>query len=342
MNLDIEKLKSITLGCLRMKEGDNGYIAFSRLSKKQEELYIARKYAPRPFATACMKLEFYTKGGEISFDYEISPGTKRGYYSIDLLVDREFCYHIAKDTDTDTGRFVYYVPSGEAQQRVTIYFPSTACIKIKDIRLPDDYAPHKRRLKILALGDSSVQGYYPNHFQNTYANIIADKYDAEMLNQAIGGSCFDKDFLDKTEFEPDFIMVSFGGNDWVLRRFHDGESARAYFKYLTNLYPQKIVFAIIPFELYALSNKNPDLVHIHDEKTNSFDEQTFQDVRDKLLQIVGEFESIVPINAKDFVPNYSECFYSDKVHFTDLGNVLAANRILEEMKKYITIEERIG
>ena len=335
MRLDIETLKEITLGCLRMEEQENGYIAFSRLTKKQEELYVSRGYGPRPFASASMKLEFYTKGGELSFDYEISPGTKREYYSIDLLVDGVFCYHVAKDTCNDEGKFIYRIPCAETEQQVTIYFPTTASMKIRNINLPDDYTPHKRKFKILALGDSSLQGYYPNHFQNTYANIIADEYNADMLNQAIGGSIFNKDFLDELSFSSDFVIVSFGINDWALRRFQSGEAARSYFDCLTRMYPKKPVFAILPFEVYALTRKNPDLVKVDGNVSDEFDLQTLQDVREKLLEIVKNYGNIVPIKAKNFVPRYPECFYEDKIHFSDLGNVLAAQGILGEIKKYI-------
>ena len=335
MKHDIELLKGIMLGCLRMEEQEDGYVTFSRLTQKQEELYVARKYGPRPFASASMKLEFYTKGGEVSFDYEISPGTNRAYYSIDLLVDNVFCYHIAKDIHSDIGRFVYHIPCEETEQRITIYFPTTASIKIKNICIPDDYISHKRKLKILALGDSSVQGYYPNHFQNTYANIIADEFDADMLNQAMGGSIFNKDFLDELTFEPDFIMVSFGINDWALRRFQSGETARSYFQRLTCMYPGKTVFVIIPFEVYTLARKNPDLVKVDGNDVDLFESQTLQDVREKILDTIKDYEYIVPINARDFVPRYLECFYEDKIHFSDLGNILAAKGIIKEIKKYI-------
>lgn len=336
MNQDMELLKNITLGCLRMEVQENGYIAFSRLTKKQEELYVAKGYSTRPFATASVKLEFYTKGGEVSFDYEVSPGTKRDYYSIDLLVNGVFCYHISKDTCKDNGKFVYHIPCSEVEQRVTIYFPSTACVKIRNISLPDDYMPYKRKIRILALGDSTVQGYYPNHSQNTYANIISDKYEADILNQAIGGSVFNKDFLYKLSFEPDFIIVSFGINDWALRRFQSGEESRSYFECLTSIYPKKPVFVIIPFEVYALARKNPDLVKVEGKVSEEFDSQTLEDLREKLLEIVRDYENIVPINAKNFVPRYLECFYEDKIHFSDLGNVLAAQGIIEEIEKHMS------
>ena len=342
MNRDKELLRKITLGSLRMEEDEKGYITFSRLTKKQENLYIERGFSPRHIASASVKLEFYTTGGEICFDYRICPGTKRAYYSIDLLVNGVFCYHIAKDTSNDFGSFKYVIPWKEHEQRVTIYFPSIASMRIKNIILPDDHIPHRRKRKILALGDSTMQGYYPNHFQNTYANIVADKWNAELLNQAIGGSVFCKNFLDKIAFEPDFIMVCFGINDWVSGQFRTGEDARAYFTQLTQLYPQKPVFVIIPFEPYALARENPDLVNFDGEIADEFASQTLQDVREILLEIVRDYKKIIPINAKDFVPRYFECFYGDKIHFSDLGNVIAGNKIFDEIKRYIENWEEKG
>lgn len=332
---DLNILNKIILGCLRMEAREDGYVSFLRFTKSQENRYLEKGYGGRVLATASVKLEFYTKGGEVSFDYEILPGTVRTYYSIDLLINHIFHYHVARDTNKDKGRFVYHIPYSEAEQCVTIYFPTTAVTKIKNICLPDDYTPHKRRLKILALGASGTQGYHPNHFQNTFANIIADKYEADMLNQAIGGSVFDCKVLEKIEFQPDYIMVSYGTNDWALRKFKDGADAAAYFERLVSLYPKQKIFVLLPFEPYSLTRKNPDLVSTGIEEKDVFVQQTLQDVRERIVEIVKCYKNIIPINAKDMVPRYRECFVGDNVHFSDLGNILAAKGIIEEMDKHI-------
>ena len=325
------------LGALQIKEND-GLFTFSRFNKNQENLFSMRgeSVVLRSCCTACVKIEFYTKGGEISFDYEISPGINRKYYSIDLLVDKVYKYSLSKDKNEDCDTFKYYIPESEKEQRVTVYFPTTACMKIKNLKLPADALPHRRKEKILVLGDSLYQGYNPNHFQNTCMNILADFYDAEMINQAIGGDCFDKGNLDKIDFEPDFIIVGYGINDWISGCFRNGENAKAYFERLNKIYPETLTFVILPPNIDYLEStrKNDDLLFEVDN--DDFTNQSIEDVRNILLEIVTDYKNIIPINAKDFVPQYSECFYSDNVHLTDFGNYIFGNAIAREIQKYYT------
>lgn len=339
MQLDIHAIKTITLGALRTEEKD-GFFTFSRFSEKQEAFLLENGRAPKLYSASSIRLEFYTKGGEVSFDYEISPGTAREYYSIDLLVDQVYRCHVSKETCTDSGSFRYWIPSG-GEQRVTIYFPSTAAIRIRNVNLPDDYAPHRRKRKILALGDSSMQGYHPNHFQNTYANLLADFYDAEMLNQAIGGDCFCAANLDELAFCPDFIIVSYGTNDWVIGCFRKGEEAEKYFKRLTELYPKLPIFAELPADIDYLTKmrRNDDVLPVSSCVQNADDEnfakqQTLQDVRNLLSEIIKKHQNITAIDTKNFIPQYEECFYADHVHLTDLGNVLFGNALIREISKY--------
>ena len=115
--------KTIILGALRIEEKD-GFITFSRFSKEQEKKLIMRgeNVTLRACCTASVKLEFWTKGGEIAFDYEISPGINREFYSIDLLVDMVYKYNLSKDKNVDVGTFKYIIPKTDKEQRVTVYF----------------------------------------------------------------------------------------------------------------------------------------------------------------------------------------------------------------------------
>lgn len=105
--------------------------------------------------------------------------------------------------------------------------------------IPDDFLPHKRIRNVLLIGDSYCQGYHPNHFQNTCMNIVSDVLDVNMVNQAIGGDCFDRDNIEKINIGVDFIMVSYGINDWICGRFKNGEDASEYIEHLVKLYPEK-------------------------------------------------------------------------------------------------------
>lgn len=331
----MDNLKKYSLGALRIKK-ENDYIAFSRFTKEQEDLFLKRGEAVsnRAFCTASVKLEFYTKGGNISFEYTVAPGNNREFYSIDLLVDSNYKYSISKNTDSDAGLFSYNIPDSESEQRITVYFPTTVCMKIKKLELPRDAAPHKRKTKILVLGDSLYQGYNPNHFQNTCMNILADSFDAEMINQAIGGDCFDEENLAELEYNADFIIVGYGINDWASGKFRNGEDARLYIEKLTQMYPQTPTFVVLPPNIDYLENtrKNDDL--LFDTADSQYYNQTFDDIRNTLHKITENYKNIVPINARNFIQQYPECFYKDNVHLTDLGNILFGNRITEEIKKY--------
>lgn len=327
--LDLTNLQAITLGALEVTQED-GWFAFHRFTPTQEANYAARGYLSRAQSGACVKLEFYTRGGEVSFAYAITPGNARAYYSIDLLTDRVYRYHISEAANTASGIFAYTVPEAPRPQRVTVYFPATAVTRIRDVRLPADAAPHRRQRKILMLGDSMYQGYNPNHFQNTCTNRLADSLDAWMLNQAVGGECFRADNLEPIAFEPDWILVSYGINDWASGRLKDGADAATYYARLTELYPHKPIFSLLPPDIDYLekTRKNRDMLYCVDSDGSA---RTFEDMRQLLQRITAPYPNIKSINCQHFIPQYPECFVEDHVHLTDLGNVLLGDALLQAL-----------
>ena len=338
MMTQINQIKEITLGALRVYEKD-GYVCFSRFSEKQEQDLWDYGCGTKIFGTSNIRLEFWTKGGEISFDYEITPGTVREYYSVDLKVDGVYRYGVCKNTNKDKDTFAFAVPLSEELKRVTVYFPATACLKLKNLSLPKDFKPHNRTLKILTLGDSLVQGYHPNHFCNTYMNIVADELYANIINQAVGGDCFRRENVYIADgFEPDFITVAYGINDWASYRLGNGEEAHAYLEALTTLYPDKRIFFTLPLDnKYIEENiKNEDIIK-QDIAENKKRVSTLEEVRQILANVAKDFPTVTCINAKDFVPCWEDCYFADKVHFTDLGNVFYAIGYTKEIKKYIEV-----
>ncbi len=333
---DLGKIKEITLGALRVYEND-GYVCFSRFTEKQEKDLLDYGCGTKIFGCSNIRLEFFTKGGEISFDYEITPGTVREYYSVDLKADGVYRYGICKNTNRDKDTFSFDLPCTDKMQRVTVYFPTTACFKLKNLSLPEDFEPHKRTLNILTLGDSLVQGYHPNHFSNTFMNIVADELNAHVVNQAVGGDCFRRENVYIADgFEPDFITVAYGLNDWGSYRLGKGEEAHAYLEALTALYPDKRIFLTLPADnKYMEANVQNDDI-IHQAKGEARERvSTIEEVRQIIAGAAKGFANVICINAKDFVPGYEDCYFDDKVHFTDLGNILYAMGYVKEIRKYI-------
>ena len=325
-----EQLRQITLGVVDLKE-ENGKFSFNRLTNRQLKLLTERGYALRAYCTASVKLEFFSKGGDISFNYYISKGTNREYYSVDLFEDGIYKYSVSKEAFADSGVFKYFASQSGKEKRITIYFPTTAQMQISDVNLPEDIKPHTRTKRILALGDSMLQGYYPNHSSNSYANIVSDYYNADMINQAIGGDVFFKDNIEKTDFIPDMIVVSYGINDWASGRFKNGEDAKEYFKKLKDVFSGTPVAVIIPPEIIKFKDKyhNDDMIFEAENKSA----QTIDEVRNIISKLIGCHDNFYEINAKDFIPQYEECFYKDEIHLTDLGNTIFAYKLIKAINE---------
>ena len=86
---------------------------------------------------------------------------------------------------------------------------------------------------------------------------------------------------------------------------------------------------ILPLE-YA-KRENADITSASSDFSNKL---TINDVRNILNKACEGFQNVIPINAKDFVPQYNECFYEDNIHYSDLGNILFGNELIKEIKKY--------
>ena len=332
MRLDKNALDNILLGALKTEEKD-GYISILRFSDSQRKFYDELSdglLMSRVDSTASVKMEFYTKGGEISFDFKILPGIKREYYSIDLLEDGYYRYSISEEKNDTENTFKYTVSSSDVLKRITIYFPTTVIMQIKNVNLPEDFIPHKRRKTILALGDSGTQGYNPMHFQNIYMNILSDYFDVNLINQAVGGQIFRSEVAEKTVDDPYFIFVSYVINDWVSGRLNNGINARELVLKLKEIYPDKKIFFILPSDNNYLEKirENEDITMEYEKNQ---DTSTVEDVRNILYNATKDIENVIHINAKEFIPQYPECFYSDNVHFTDLGNVLFGNGLVREI-----------
>ena len=210
----METLKAFVTGAVRIWE-EEGWFLFSRFTRAQEEIVCRRGFSPKEKASAGMRLEFTTRGGLLAFDYQITPGSKRNYSGIEIAEDGLGMAHIYHDQVPCGGSVEYPVAARERETRVTVYFPNLAQLKIRNLQLPGDARPYVRQKKYLALGDSITQGYDAAHPNQSYVNLLADAWDAQVLNQAIGADVFWPENLDPAlPFAPDVITVAYGTNDW--------------------------------------------------------------------------------------------------------------------------------
>lgn len=83
------------------------------------------------------------------------------------------------------------------KSRITIYFPLNAEIYVKILDFGAAKAVPDCEKKFLILGDSLSQGRMTNSTSFEYTAHLKRFYDADMLNQSVGGVAFDRTALDE-------------------------------------------------------------------------------------------------------------------------------------------------
>lgn len=302
--LTLDQICSVTTGAVRVWE-EAGWFAFSRFTALQQEVLHRRGFTPREHASAGVRLEYTTRGGAMEFSYAVTPGSGREYYGIEVAVNGLGAKHIFAETGTHEGQLTFAVPPSETPVRVTVYFPGLSRLRIREVRLPADFAPVPRKRRYLAVGDSITQGYDCYHPNMSYVNLLADALDAQVVNQAIGGDYFWPENLDPAlPFVPDFITVAYGTNDWKLELLNE-QAVSAYLDKLTAIYPGVPVMVLLPIWR-----------QIGKELRNGIDLPRGRQI---IAQAAGGRRDVHVIDCSPFVPMVPECFYDGILHPNDLG-----------------------
>lgn len=262
MKLNINQIKDITVGAANIKEID-GRICFSRFTDEQRHLYKNRDcdcYL-RSLSSSGIKFCFSTDSKTLSLTVDMSPGSSRKYFSIDVFSGENCIGHIDnfKEADMPKKYIEVHLPFekvtktfslGDGVKDITIYLPWTVNTAIEEFSLDDGafITPKKRSKTLLAFGDSITQGYDALRSYNSYVARLARALDADETNKGIGGETFFPELaLTKEAFVPDYITVAYGTNDWSL---HDRETyeknCSEFFKNLRSTYKTAKIFAVTP------------------------------------------------------------------------------------------------
>ncbi len=321
MKLTTNEIKTIALGAIRVFE-ENGYTVLRRFTPHQEEVLAGRNFTPRQFATAGMKLEFISKKGEVHFEYLAQPGAGAVFHGVSALCDGVEIYNYANSTNAEAGKVFFPVPRDDC--KVTIFLANTADIRIKNLDIPEGYVHTTRKRKILMLGDSITHGFNAQRQYLTYANVLGERLEAEILNQGIGGDKFHAPNIDpELPFTPDITTVAYGTHDWAAAIPELAEKIDAYFEKLRSVYPETPIFAIPP-----IWRGNVDgLVK------NGL---TLDDVR-ALVKEKAEKYGCYAVDSAKLVPP-AEAFFMDRfLHPNDMGFILYGVNLADIIKKELNI-----
>lgn len=328
MLLNKETLENITLGHLRTEVDEEGYLAFSRFTEAQKEYYAKRspENELKIYATAGMRFDFHTDAEVFSFDYKMKIASSRLYYGMDLYVDGAMVRHYDPECKKPEceGSIAFTLPEGF--HRVTLYMPNLTCLSIKNAELEGATVLRavKPTKKIFFVGDSITQGYDAVYPSLSYVNCLSRHFDAEILNQAIGGEVFDADLVDtEMAFEPDLIVIAYGTNDWCLAPSREDilEKEAALIDKMKLLARAVHIVCISPIH-------RGDTALIQ-SRAGDFGETC------RAILATAKRKRIAAVDGTNLHPYLPE-FYSDKVlHPNDLGFLIYAENLAKELEKYI-------
>ena len=212
--------------------------------------------------------------------------------------------------------------SGEGKV-ITVYFPWSAITLVEEISIDDNsyIEPVKPDKKILVFGDSITQGYDALRPSNRYASKISERLNAEEYNKGIGGERFfpELSYL-KEPFMPDYIIVSYGSNDW----FHSDAQTfvtkcTEFYRNLTDNYPGVKTFAISPIWREDCKDERP------------FGE--FEKVDQYVSEITAEYDNVTVVRGLDFVPHDIKYYADLRLHPNDEGFEFYAKNLYEKIKQ---------
>lgn len=341
MQLTFEQIKSITCGAVRILQEEKG-LRFWRFTKEQEEMYYHTRvltgmnYAGRSRASAGVKFAFRTDSTKLSLCVEAEPSTTRTYYDFEVLVNGASIgtlnNHNGQKYPLGRPKACYCLDTiekefslGTGEKLVEVYFPWSVCPFVKTVELDDGSSlePVKRPKTLLVYGDSITQGYDSINLSCHYTTQVAKLLNADIVSKAIGGEIFHPPLAKlRDDFDPDYITVSYGSNDF---RKTDGATfdadCKAFHTALRENYPNAKIFALTPVWRGDLDEASP------------FGD--FTTVEERIVKAVADIPGVAVIHGYECVPHDPTMYADLYLHPNDEGFTHFARNVCAAIVKYI-------
>lgn len=321
MKLDLSQICAITLGAENVTLETDGF-HFYRFTPQQWTLYKQTSpddFYPKCFATSGIQLRFSTDSETMKLDFEISRGSSRTYFSVDVFVNGEMIGAIDNLTDylpqdytvlqLPLGAYEKSFDLGKGMKEVCVYLPWSVCAVLKSLEMDDGakILPVKPKYKLLAFGDSITHGYDALRPSNKYITRLAEALDAEECNKAIGGEVFCPAVAEaEAGSAPDYIVAAYGTNDWShSTRERLCEDCLAFYTTLSKKYPKAKIIAMTPIWRQDWQLDKPAGL--------------FHDVEQIIRDAVANLENVTVIRCFDMVPKDVNLFADLRLHPNDAG-----------------------
>ncbi len=334
MKLTADEIFNISLGAVGVKEVADG-VVLCRFTEEQSQFYkeLNQNFYDKNFCPAGVKLCFKTNSEKLYIKINTKPVTSREFFSVDVFVNGESAGFLDnfshKDmtgaygkTKLENGDFSKEFNLGSGEKEVLVYLPALVKTLIKEISLSDGamFEPIKPQKKLLAFGDSITQGYDALRPSNRYAARLAKKLGAEEINKGIGGDEFEPILAKlKDDFEPDYITVAYGTNDWSYRERADfAARCKEFYEAVRKNYKNAKIFAITP-------------IWRKDYNTNKTKFGPFEGLREEIANAVKNIENATLIDGFKLVPENENLYGDLNLHPTDEGFKYYADNLYKEI-----------
>lgn len=313
MKLNAEKIREITVGAARVEES-NGELCFYRYTKEQDERYMVRnpELRRRSLCTSGIKLCFETDSENLFVKIRAEQVLSRKFFSVDVFVNGKILGHLDNLGDSiidgnyialnlSQGEFAKNFDLGKGKKTVCVYLPWSVICTLAEMSLDDGAFVEglKKEKRLIAFGDSITQGFDALRPSERYISRLAEALGADEYNKAIGGDIFFPDLAAlRDDFDPDYVVVAYGTNDWSLLGEDEFKvNCRSFYENLARNYPTAKIFALTP--IWRADCK--------DEKAFGSFEKVAEDIR----EAAGKHLNVTVIDGFDLVP-HDRRYYSDK------------------------------
>lgn len=325
MKLDFNEIKKITRGALQVYEREDG-VHFFRVTDTQIKAWEALRedLGERSRFSSGIHLDFHTNSKTMRF-YALS------CTMYDVLINGLLRKRVNMHAQRRTGEPAVIDltdPLGNELDdvRVTIYFPrGNDPVVLSALELDDGayVRPHEYNHKFLFLGDSITMGCSSEHHSFCYSYAVSNFFNAESLNQCVGGGRFEPTTLEKIDYEPDTVFIAYGTNDYHYFKTLEELEAHAD-EYLSKVHKlfdgtAKRYFVISPIWRGDLHLELP---------MGSFDE-----ARDVVIRMAKK-HGMTHIDGLTLIPPIPEFFEDKYLHPNDLGFGIYTQNVLREIVKY--------
>lgn len=330
-----ELICSSALGSVYNEIKENG-VTFHRFTKAQEKAYAEVKPEYNKKVTACagVVLSFATDSENLGISFSAFGESTRRYLCAEVFSNGKKVGDIRNFGEIDftndymnydypLGSFSGNFKLGKGEKQVKIYLPWNYGVLLESLTLSDGatFTPVRPGKKIITYGDSITQGYDALFQFSRYGRFISEYFGAEEVCKAIGGEIFCPHLSkEKDGFEPYFITVAYGTNDWSNCKKEEFEqNCEEFFANLIENYPNVPVFVISPIVRAEMK-----------ENTLCGD---FLSVRDKIFEVADKYPNTVKVNGTEFFGMEEKYFGDRTLHPNDSGFSLYAEALKNAIEK---------